>query len=175
MKLSSKRLSTVSIINTVAALSLALGVIVSCKSDDPTTTTTNQSIQGNWRISAININPAVVQNGVSFSEIVSPLNLLENNCIGSTTLTFSNGTVTNNATSISACTSSTNSKLLVNNIFGSSTSYTETDNQLTIRGPQTVTATKTITGSTAMLVTSLSVNPANQPTPTSYTMVLTKQ
>ncbi len=158
-----------------SAFVLGLLLVVSCKNDDPTTTTTNNSIQGSWRITAVNISPAVVQAGVPFSEITSPLNLLENNCIGSTTLTFSNGTVTNNSTSISACTNSTNSKQLVNTFFASSTSYTETDNQLTVRGPQTITATKTVNNATATLVTSLSVNPLNQPTPTSYTMVLTKQ
>ncbi|RYF10028.1 MAG: M50 family peptidase [Oxalobacteraceae bacterium] len=93
-----------------------------------------------------------------------------------TTLMFNaNGTVTNNSTSVTACTNSTISKQLVSTFFGASTSYTETDNQLTIRGPQTVTANKTVTNSTATLVTSLSVNPGGQPTPTSYTLVLTKQ
>lgn len=169
---SSKRSFLFSVLPSAVVLGLLL--VVSCKNDDPTTTT-NTSIQGSWRISAINISPAVVQGGVSISEIASPLNLLENNCIGSTTLTFSNGTITNNSTSISACTSSTNSKQLINTLFASSTSYTETDNQLTIRGPQTVTASKTVNGNTATLVTSLPVNPLNQTTTTSYTMVLAKQ
>ena len=171
--LSSKRSFLFSVLPSAVILSLLL--VVSCKDDNPVTTPTSTSIQGSWRITAVNINPAVVQGGASFSEITSPLNLLENNCIGSTTLTFSNGTVTNNSTSISACTNSTNSKLLVNTFFASSTSYTETDNQLVVRGPQTITATKTVNNTTATLVTSLSVNPLNQPTPTSYTMVLTKQ
>ncbi len=158
-----------------SAVILGLLLVVSCKNDDPTTTTTNTSIQGSWRITAVNISPAVVQGGASFSELVSPLNLLENNCIGSTTLTFSNGTVTNNSTSVSACTNATTSKQLINTLFASSTSYTETDNQLVVRGPQTVTATKSVNNTTATLVTSLPVNPLGQTTTTSYTMVLTKQ
>jgi hypothetical protein len=64
---------------------------------------------------------------------------------------------------------------LINTLFASSTSYTETDNQLTVRGPQTVTATKTVNNTTATLVTSLPVNPLGQTTTTSYTMVLAKQ
>lgn len=158
-----------------SAVILGLLLVVSCKNDDPTTTTTNTSIQGSWRITTVNISPAVVQGGASFSELVSPLNLLENNCIGSTTLTFSNGTVTNNSTSVSACTNATTSKQLINTLFASSTSYTETDNQLVVRGPQTVTATKSVNNTTATLVTSLPVNPLGQTTTTSYTMVLTKQ
>lgn len=171
-----KRPSIGSILSAVAALSLALAVIVSCKNSDSGATPASQSIQGNWRITTINISPAFVYSGIPISELVTPLNALENNCIGSTTLMFNaNGTVTNNATSVSACTNSTLSKQLVSTFFGASTSYTETDNQLTISGPQTVNATKAVVGSTATLVTSLSVNPINQPTPTSYTMVLAKQ
>ncbi|GEM_PF-2978181 len=176
--LSSKRPLLLSLLASATALSLLL--VASCKSDDPTTTTTNQSIQGNWRITTINISPAYtyVYSGfpIAVSELVTPLNTAENNCIASTTLMFNaNGTVTNNSTSVTACTNSTISKQLVSTFFGASTSYTETDNQLTIRGPQTVTANKTVTSSTATLVTSLSVNPGGQPTPTSYTLVLTKQ
>jgi hypothetical protein len=172
--LSSKRPLLVSLFASAIALSLLL--VASCKNDDPTTTTTNQSIQGNWRITTINISPTYVYSGFPISELVTPLNGLENNCIGSTTLMFNaNGTVTNNSTSVTACTNSTISKQLVSTFFGASTSYTETDNQLTIRGPQTVTANKTVTNSTATLVTSLSVNPGGQATLTSYTLVLTKQ
>jgi len=171
--LSSKRSFLFSVLPSAVILSLLL--VVSCKDDNPVTTPTSTSIQGSWRITTVNISPAVTYGGFPISELVTPLNGLENNCIGSTTLTFSNGTVTNNSTSVSACTNSTISKQLINTLFASSTSYTETDNQLTVRGPQTVTATKTVNNTTATLVTSLPVNPLGQTTTTSYTMVLAKQ
>lgn len=172
----SKRPLLVFLFTNAIALSLVFALAISCKNTEDTTPTTNTSIQGNWRLTTININPAYTDPRVPIpvTELVAPLNLFEPNCINSTTFSFNNGTVTNNVASVSACANAAVSKQLVNTLFGASTTYTEDGNQLTIRGPQTVVATKTVTNNTVSLVTSLSVNPGNQPTPTSYTLVMTK-
>lgn len=179
-----KRPLLVFLLTNTIALSLVFALVISCKKDDPATPTTSASIQGNWRLTALNISPGYTPPGVPFplTELVSALNVSENNCVGNTTLSFNNGTVTNNAASVSACANATTSKQLLSTFFSTTTgagaTYTEDGSQVTIRGAQTVTATKTVsgstTGSTATLVTNLPVNPGNQPTPTSYTLVMTR-
>ncbi|MEZ0610993.1 hypothetical protein ACAW74_20945 [Fibrella sp. WM1] len=178
--IASKRPILVFLLTNAIALSLVFALVVSCKkTDDPGTGGSDNltTIQGNWRLTAININPGYTDPRVPFpvTELVSGLTLLEPNCATTTTLSFNNGTVTNNSASISSCTSATLTKQLINSFFAASTSYTEDANQLTVRGPQTVTYSKAVTTSTATLVTNLSVNPGGQPTPTSYTITMARQ
>jgi hypothetical protein len=164
------------------AISLVIALAISCKkTDDPGTGSTSTSIQGNWKLTRVNLSPAVNFQSLNFSELVDPLNALENGCIGSVVLTFNtNGSVANNIASVTACNASANSRQLITSFFSSTTTYTETDTQLTLRtNGQNITANKTVgtSGSKtiATLTTQLLFNPLNQPTPTSYTMVLTKQ
>lgn len=176
--IASKRPLLVFLFTNAIALSLVFALVISCKKDDPGTPSTNASIQGNWRLTAINVSPAFTYSGLPFTEVVTPLNGLENNCVGNTTLSFNNNTVTNNAASVTACNNATISKQLLSTFFstttGAAATYSEDGNQLTIRGSQTVTATKSVNSSTATLITNLPVNPLNQPTPTSYTLTMTK-
>jgi hypothetical protein len=179
----SKRPLLVFLATNTLAVSLVIALAVSCKkTNDPGTGgTTSTSIQGNWKLTTVNLSPAVNFQSLNFSELVAPLNALENNCIGSVVLTFNaNGSVANNIASVTACNASVNSRQLITSFFSSTTTYTETDTQLTLRtAGQNVTANKTVGtsgGNTiATLTTQLAVNPLNQPTPTSYTLVLTKQ
>lgn len=175
--IASKRPILVFLLTNAIALSLVFALVVSCKkTEDPGTGSNNlTTIQGNWRLTTLNINPALIYQGFPISELVSGLNGLEGGCVANTTLSFNNNTVTSNAASVSACANATQSKLLFNTFFGPSTTYTETETQVVLKGTQTVTATKTLGTNTATLVTQLNVDPLGQPTPTSYTMVLTKQ
>jgi hypothetical protein len=164
------------------AFALVIAFAISCKNNnDPGTGSTSTSIQGNWKLTTLNISPAVNFQGLNFSELVTPLNGIENGCISNVVLTFNaNGSVASNIASVTACNTATNSRQLITSFFSSTTTYTETDTQLTLRtAGQNITATKTVGTSgpntLATLTTQLPVNPLNAPTPTSYTLILTKQ
>lgn len=176
----SKRPILVFLLTNAIALSLVFALVVSCKkTDDPGTGGSSNltTIQGNWRLTALNVSPAYTDPRlpIPISELVGALNGFEGGCVANTTLSFNNSTVTSNAASVSACTNATLSKQLFNSFFGPSTTYTESSTQVVLKGTQTITANKTLGTNTATLVTQLPVDPGNQPNPTSYTMVLTKQ
>ncbi|MBO0937841.1 hypothetical protein J2I47_14880 [Fibrella sp. HMF5335] len=146
---------------------------LSCKKDTPTDPAVLTSLQGTWKLTSLNVSPAYL----SLTDLAGGLNALEGNCLGQATVTFTAaGAITNNVSSVAACSTAAKSKELVNAFFSSATTYAETNNQVVLTtGSRVVTASKVFTATTATMVTQLDVDPGNNPVKTTYTVVLTKQ
>lgn len=160
------------------ALGLIFALVTGCKKDnDPGTGSTTTSLRGTWTITSLSVTPGVSVSGLVVTELVSALSLLEPNCVNNVTVTFSaNGTVSNNAASVSGCATATQSQRLINTFFSSATTYIETDNQVTLtNNGQNTVASKTTTATTATLTTQLPVRPDNTPGQTTYVLQLTKR
>lgn len=142
----------------------------SCKKDDSTPTPTSTSIQGNWKITALNLTPAF--QGVT--DLASGLKTLGETCLVDVTLSFkADGSVAyDNPTS---CANAATSKNVLQSLFAG-TKYTETATAVTLNnstaGIQLNTA-KTVNGNTIQLQTEPTVLSIN-PTKTTYTLVLTR-
>lgn len=149
--------------------------VFGCKNDTNTSPspTVLTSLQGTWKLTSLNLSPAYL----GFIDIAAGLNALEPNCLSNVTVTFTAaGAITNNLSSVTACSTAVNSQKLVNTFFSSAATFTETASQvvLTTAG-QAVTATKVLTATTATITAKLPVDPGNNPVATTYTVVLTKQ
>jgi hypothetical protein len=157
------------LLSTAAIFALVFG----CKKDSTTTPAVLTSLQGTWKLTSLIVSPAYM----GLTDLAVALNALENNCLGQATVTFTAaGAITNNLSSVTACSAATRSQQLVNTFFSGATTYAETNNQATLTtGSQVVTATKVLTATTATLTTQLPVDPGNNPVNTTYTVVLTKQ
>lgn len=162
----------------VTTLLLALFLTTfGCKSNispDPVVLT---SLQGNWKITDITIDPAFVYRGVGITNLTSALPLLGETCLTDAVVTFNaNGTIANNLATQASCTNAPFTKQIVNAFFGPTTTYSETANQATLTtGGQTVTGSKVFTATTATFVAKLPTDPSGAAVATTYTVVLTKR
>jgi hypothetical protein len=117
----------------------------SCKKseDEPT----SSSIQGNWKITAVQVNPAVQ----GITDLASFLKGTGESCLTDVTLSFksdSNISYDNPA----SCATATTSKSILQSLFAN-TKYTETASEVTLTDTSgaSLVATKTVSGNTISL------------------------
>lgn len=160
-----------------ATASLLLAILImtfGCKSSNSNPTPTNlTTLQGSWKVTGLTVNPSYM--GVS--DLKTGLQLLGETCLNDAVITFNaNGTISNNLATQASCTNATNTQKIVSTFFGPTTTYSESGNQATLKtGTQTVIGTNVYTATTATYTAPLPTDPAGNPVPTTYTVVLTKQ
>jgi hypothetical protein len=132
----------------------------------------SSSIQGNWKITAIGVNPAY--KGVVF-DFAATLKGQGETCLTDAILSFkADGNVTydNPAT----CANAATSKEILDSLFGNA-KYTETDTEVTISdatsGAALVTK-KTISGNTVNLVWTATTDIDGNPPATTYTVTMVR-
>ncbi|MEZ0487703.1 hypothetical protein [Fibrella aquatica] len=161
-----------------ALLLTALVITFGCKSTTEPDPVVLTSLQGNWKITGLTVNPGYTVNGVTITNLSSALPLLGENCLKDAVVTFNaNGTISNNVATQSTCTNATYTQQLINTFFGPNTTFSETGTQATLNRPgqPPLIGSKVLTATTATITTQLATNPDGQPISTTYTVVLTKQ
>ena len=155
----------------------SLLLVTGCKQPADPADNTLTSLQGSWKITSLTVDPGFVYMGVTVTNLSGALALLDGNCLNDAVVTFNaNGSVSNNVATQASCANADNSKLLINQFFGPTTTYTETGNQITLRtGNQTDTGTAVYTTTSVTLTSRRPTDPAGNPIPTTYVVTLTKQ
>ena len=135
------------------------------------------SLQGNWKITGLTVDPAFMYRGVGITNLGSALPLLGETCLNDAVVTFNaNGTIANNLATQASCTNATFTKQLIGTFFGPTTTYSETTNQATLTtGGQVITGSKVFTATTATIVAKLPTDPSGAAVATTYTVELTKR
>ncbi|KAB7727023.1 hypothetical protein F5984_22555 [Rudanella paleaurantiibacter] len=155
----------------VILLSVGIVGLDSCQKAKPEPELTSATIQGNWKIAGLSVDPAF--QGVT--DLAAALKFLGETCLADIVVSFkTDGTISYDRPA--SCASAPISQQVLQLLFAGA-KYTETGTTVTLTdatNTQTV-ATKTTLGGSMQLRAQRDINPGGAPEKTTYIITLTRQ